>query len=349
MGVPVGRMDPSVVEEVVHHLSQTAAVADQVDLAIHRRRRSARSGSTARAASAASPAIAPRSTGSRSSGRPWSSRANNRRSSTSTPMRDASASIRAIDFSRSSGRVPAPRRNSSAYPLIDVKGVRNSCDASATNRRRRSSDARRSSNAASMWVSIALSASPRRPTSVRSSAGETRWLRSPAAIDPAVSPMPLSGFSPSRTNHSARAAVVARTAIPTATSMRSSRRNVACTSVEWDGDQEGAAVGQGRRHDPVERERRHRPDVVKVTGAVASLLEAGDRVREFGQLAAGDSPTALLGPRCRRGLGTPGRSPAGATPCCREDRVRRARDSCWQRTVERRRTVRRPDPAGTTA
>ena len=56
--------------------------------------------------------------------------------------------------------------------------------------------ARRSSKAASIWASIALSASPSRPTSVRSSAGSTRRVRSPAAIAPAVSPIPSSGRRP---------------------------------------------------------------------------------------------------------------------------------------------------------
>ena len=62
-------------------------------------------------------------------------------------MRAAASSIRRIVFARSSGRVFAPRRNSSAYPRIDVSGVRSSCDASATKRRRRVSDAVRSANA----------------------------------------------------------------------------------------------------------------------------------------------------------------------------------------------------------
>ena len=46
--------------------------------------------------------------------------------------------------------------------------MRSSCDASARNRRSRSSLASRSANASSIWSSIAFSASPRRPTSVRS-------------------------------------------------------------------------------------------------------------------------------------------------------------------------------------
>jgi hypothetical protein len=47
-----------------------------------------------------------------------------------------------IDFARSPGRLSAPLRNSSAYPRIEVSGVRSSCEASATKRRRRSSERR---------------------------------------------------------------------------------------------------------------------------------------------------------------------------------------------------------------
>ena len=63
-----------------------------------------------------------------------------------------------------------------------MSGVRSSCDASATNRRSRSSDAVRSAKACSIWPSIALSATPSRPTSVVSSAGSTR-LRQVAGRD----------------------------------------------------------------------------------------------------------------------------------------------------------------------
>jgi hypothetical protein len=143
------------------------------------------------------------------------------------PIRSASASIRDIEFARSSGRSPAPRRNSSAYPRIDVSGVRSSCDASATKRRSRASDARRSSNAASIWASIAFNDVPSFPISVRSSAGSTRRERSPAAIAPAVSPMSSSGRRPSRTSQSASSP--ARSATPTVTSasIPSSRVSVA--------------------------------------------------------------------------------------------------------------------------
>ena len=48
-------------------------------------------------------------------------------------------------------------------------------------------------------VEHALSATPRRPTSVRSSVTSTRWERSPPAIRPAVWPMRSSGSRPMRT------------------------------------------------------------------------------------------------------------------------------------------------------
>ena len=107
------------------------------------------------------------------------------------PSGRTSSSIRRIDFSRSSRRSRAPRRNSSAYPRIDVRGVRSSCEASARNRRSRSSDALRSANATSICASIAFSATPSCPTSVRSSSWGTRRVRSPAAIAPAVTPISL--------------------------------------------------------------------------------------------------------------------------------------------------------------
>ena len=70
----------------------------------------------------------------------------------------------------------APWRCSSAKPRIEVSGVRSSWLASATNRRIRSSerravasDAARAPNAPSIWASMALSARPGRPISVRGS------------------------------------------------------------------------------------------------------------------------------------------------------------------------------------
>src|SRR5439155_301021 len=92
------------------------------------------------------------------------------------------------DFARSAERSTAPRRNSSAYPRMDVSGVRSSWDASARNRRSRSSDAVRSAKACSIWASIALSATPNWPTSVLGSCWGTLLVRSPSAIAPAVTP-----------------------------------------------------------------------------------------------------------------------------------------------------------------
>ena len=84
------------------------------------------------------------------------------RSSTRTPIRDASPSIRPITMSVSGA---APWRYNSANPRIVVSGVRNSCEASATKRRifsseRRadSSDASVAANACSIWVSMLFSA-----------------------------------------------------------------------------------------------------------------------------------------------------------------------------------------------
>ncbi len=81
--------------------------------------------------------------------------------------------------------------------------MRSSCEASARNRRRRSSLASRCANACSRRSSIAFSASPSRPTSVRVVAGLTRRESSPAAISPAVTSMRSSGRRPRRTTKKA--------------------------------------------------------------------------------------------------------------------------------------------------
>ena len=67
-----------------------------------------------------------------------------------------------------------------------TSGVRSSCEASAANRRIRSSEAIRAANAASMWASMAFSDRPRRPTSVVGFSTATRRDRSPAAMAAAV-------------------------------------------------------------------------------------------------------------------------------------------------------------------
>jgi hypothetical protein len=117
-------------------------------------------------------------------------------------MRSASRLIPDMARARSSGREAAPRANSSAYARTAASGVRSSWEASPTNRRSLPSDASRARNADSIWASIALSASPRRPTSVRSSARSTRRVRSPAAIPAAVVSIARRGRRPTRTAQS---------------------------------------------------------------------------------------------------------------------------------------------------
>ncbi len=156
-----------------------------------------RSGAAARAAAAESVTTCSRSTSATCRGRAWSSRANSSRSSTSTPIRAASDSIRAIVSSSFGPGGTAPIRYSSANPRTLVRGVRSSCDASATNWRIRASDARAvsaertaarsdsccASNARDTASTIVLNECARLPTSVRGSGIGARWARSPAAID----------------------------------------------------------------------------------------------------------------------------------------------------------------------
>ena len=85
-------------------------------------------------------------------------------------------------------------------------------------------------NATSSRSSIALSASPSRPTSVRFVAGSTRRERSPPAMIPAVVPMRSSGRRPSRTSHAAATPSTSSTPTMTSASTASSRSSVASTS-----------------------------------------------------------------------------------------------------------------------
>ena len=64
------------------------------------------------------------------------------------------------------------------------------------NRRSRSSDAWRSSNAPSIWWSMPLSASPSRPASVDGGAASTRRERSPSAMASAVAVILLDRAQP---------------------------------------------------------------------------------------------------------------------------------------------------------
>ena len=109
--------------------------------------------------------------------------------------------------------------------------MRSSCEASERKRRSRSSLAWRSAKARSIWPSIAFSARPRRPTSVRGVAGATRRERSPAAIAPAVAPMRSSGRSPRRISSQASAASASSTPAITISSMLRRRVSVPLTSV----------------------------------------------------------------------------------------------------------------------
>ena len=96
------------------------------------------------------------------------------------------------------------------------RGSRPAACAARARRRRGSAAAgprspRRSANACSICPSIAFSARPRRPTSVRWSAGLTRRDRSPAAIAPAVAPIRSSGRRPTRITSQAKAASASST------------------------------------------------------------------------------------------------------------------------------------------
>jgi hypothetical protein len=124
-----------------------------------------------------------------------------------------------------------------------VTGVRSSCDASATKRRRRASLAARSANAPSMVVSITLSASPSSRASVPSASAGTRCERSPAAIAPAVLVMRLSGRTPSRNTQNPTSARIPVTNAMAATSSHRSLVMVASTSFS-DNPTTSTAVGR---------------------------------------------------------------------------------------------------------
>ncbi len=99
------------------------------------------------------------------------------------------------------------------------------------NWRSRSSEAWRSAKACSSRSSIAFSAMPSRPTSVRGSVDSTRCERSPPAIAPAVCSMRLSGSNPMRTTNQAASPSAARTPRITRPSTSRSRCRVWVTSV----------------------------------------------------------------------------------------------------------------------
>ena len=138
-------------------------------------------------------------------------------------IRSLSRLMPLIARARSSGRLSAPRPNSSAYARTAASGVRSSCEASATKRRSRRSDA-------SSRSSIVFSASPRRPTSVRGSARSTRRERSPTVIESAVAVIAASGRRPSRTIHRPSRTIATITPAVTSSSITSRRWSVLSTS-----------------------------------------------------------------------------------------------------------------------
>ena len=78
--------------------------------------------------------------------------------------------------------------------------MRSSCEASETKRRIFFSEAWRASKDCSTWVSMEFSDRAREPTSVEGGPGRTRWVRSPAAILPAVDSMERRGDRERRTS-----------------------------------------------------------------------------------------------------------------------------------------------------
>ena len=163
-----------------------------------------RSGSTARASRTASSAMCPRSTASQIERTPLVEASEQQHvvDEPAHPCRfvlDATHRVGLLAL----GRDRSARATARRIPRIEVSGVRSSCDASATNRRRRSSDSCLSSNAPSIWPSIVFRAMPSLPTSVFVSAGATRRDRSPSAMAFAVIAIFSIGRTPWRSNHHA--------------------------------------------------------------------------------------------------------------------------------------------------
>ena len=113
-------------------------------------------------------------------------RARRSRSSTSEPIRIDSFSILPTSSLVFSSPVTAPWRCNSAKPRIAVSGVRNSCEASATNRRSLDSEAFFCAKDSSMRPNMMLSDCVRRPTSVDGLNSGRRADKSPSAIAAAV-------------------------------------------------------------------------------------------------------------------------------------------------------------------
>jgi hypothetical protein len=114
---------------------------------------------------------------------------------------------------------------------MDVRGVRNSCEASDRKLRSRSSDRARWANAVSIWASIPLRARPRRAISPSPSVGSTRRVRSPAAMASASLAMASKGRRPWRITRVMRASRATRSPSDTARSMVRRESRVALTVV----------------------------------------------------------------------------------------------------------------------
>ncbi len=108
-------------------------------------------------------------------------------------------------------------------------GVRSSWEASATNWRKRASDAERRSKASSIRPSIPLRATPRSPASVPAAPSGTRCERSPAAMAPAVTVIRCTGRTPRRITHQVTRPSTASTASTAAASTAIRRRTASST------------------------------------------------------------------------------------------------------------------------
>ena len=104
--------------------------------------------------------------------------------------------------------------------------MRSSWEASATNWRRRSSEADFSAKAPSIWVSISFRAEPRRPISVPGRPSGTRRVRSPDAMASAVPAIWRSGRNPRRTTTRTSAPMASSTATLAMSSTRRSEFSV---------------------------------------------------------------------------------------------------------------------------
>ena len=168
--------------------------------------------------------------------------------------------------------------------------MRSSCEASAMKRRRRSWLASRSANASSSRSSMRLSASPRRPTSVRWSVVSTRWERSPPAIAAAVWPMRSSGSRPMRTTTSAKAPISTSTPTITMPSTSSSRSSVWLV----------ARAGSRRRHGAVARGLGEHAVVALrgLDGLGSSSAMSGGQLGLLAALVGAEEPARRA--RCRR-------------------------------------------------